>query len=116
MSNVIDPIKLLTDKGERQAPFMNSIFNPVVCSVLGFGCAAFVNWGLRKPPFSGIQSHVTFAAIGGGLGYYFDGKRNEHIAKRDAVLKHYIELHPDDFPPKERKKYGDILEAWTPIR
>ncbi|XP_039950847.1 NADH dehydrogenase [ubiquinone] 1 subunit C2 [Bactrocera neohumeralis] len=116
MSNVIDPIKLLTDKGERQPAFMNSIFNPVVCSVLGFGCAIFLNFGLRKPPFSGIQNHVAFAAIGGGLGLYFDNKRNEHLAKRDAVLRHYIELHPDDFPVKERKKYADVLEAWVPIR
>lgn len=116
MSNVIDPIKLLTDKGERQPSFMNNIYNPLICSVLGFGCAVFLNFGLRKPPFSGIQNHFILSTLGGGLGLYFDQRRNEYLAKRDAVLRHYIELHPDDFPVKERKKYADVLEAWVPIR
>ncbi|CAD6998200.1 NADH dehydrogenase [ubiquinone] 1 subunit C2 [Ceratitis capitata] len=116
MSNVIDPIKLLTDKGERQPSYMSNKFNPVICSILGFGCAVFMNFGLRKPPFSGIQNHAIFTLIGGGLGVFFDQKREEYLAKRDAVLRHYIELHPEDFPVKERKKYGDILEPWVPIR
>ncbi|XP_067626069.1 NADH dehydrogenase [ubiquinone] 1 subunit C2 [Eurosta solidaginis] len=116
MSDVIDPIKLLTDKGERKEPFLKPYFNPLVCSILGFGCAIFVNYGFRKPAFSGIQTHLLFSAIGGGLGYYFDNSRNEYFAKRDAVLKHYIELHPDDFPPMVRQKYADVLERWVPIR
>lgn len=42
---------------------------------------------------------VAYTAIGGGIGYYLDGMREKHLARRDAVLRHYVELHPEDFPP-----------------
>lgn len=82
--------------------------------------------------------------IGVVAGTFIDRKRNEYLAKRDAVLRHYVELHPEDFPVTgelvfdnyspmtkncgeagnlthyscftDRKKYGDVLEAWVPIR
>lgn len=84
--------------------------------------------------------------IGVVAGTFVDRKRNEYLAKRDAVLRHYVELHPEDFPVtgelvdenynlmkehcrdaktlcifislgfSDRKKYGDVLEAWVPIR
>lgn len=70
------------------------------------------------------------------MGTYLDKKRNEALSTRDAVLKHYVELHPEDFPPigewnyayflvyhlmflfllTERKKFADVLEQWVPIR
>lgn len=36
--------------------------------------------------------------IGVVAGTFIDRKRNEYLAKRDAVLRHYVELHPEDFP------------------
>ncbi|XP_030380564.1 NADH dehydrogenase [ubiquinone] 1 subunit C2 [Scaptodrosophila lebanonensis] len=115
-SPVNDPLEILTNKGTRASSFLSPIWNPMICTVLGFGTAIFVNWGFRRPPFSGIQKHLAFAAIGGAAGFYFDQKRNEYLAKRDAVLRHYVELHPEDFPVKDRKKYADVLEVWAPIR
>ncbi|XP_022218993.2 NADH dehydrogenase [ubiquinone] 1 subunit C2 [Drosophila obscura] len=116
VSAVNDPLELLTNKGTRESSFLSPIWNPFACTLAGFGLAIFVNWGFRRPVLSGIQKHIAFAAIGGGAGYYFDQKRNEYLAKRDAVLRHYIELHPEDFPVKDRKKYGDVLESWVPVR
>lgn len=49
--------------------------------------------------FPGLQNHVGFAVLGGIGGTYLDKKRTEDLATRDAVLRHYVELHPEDFPP-----------------
>ncbi|KAH8263039.1 hypothetical protein KR044_003543 [Drosophila immigrans] len=115
-SKVYDPLELLTNKGIREPTFLAPIWNPLAASAAGFGAAMFLNWGFRKPVFAGIQKHIAFTLIGGALGVYFDNKRNEYVAKRDAVLRHYIELHPDDFPKTDRKKYGEVLESWVPVR
>ncbi|XP_034098588.1 NADH dehydrogenase [ubiquinone] 1 subunit C2 [Drosophila sulfurigaster albostrigata] len=115
-SPVNDPLELLTNKGNRQPTFLAPIWNPIAGAVAGFGVALFVNWGFRKPVFSGIQKHIAFTLLGGALGSYFDNKRDQYVAKRDAVLRHYIELHPDDFPKTNRKKYGEVLESWVPVR
>lgn len=37
-------------------------------------------------------------AAGGFLGKTLEGWRNDHMAERDAILRHYVELHPEDFP------------------
>lgn len=46
----------------------------------------------------GIQKHII--ATGGWVSIlsYVQHKRNEYLAEKDAVYRHYIELHPDDFP------------------
>ncbi|EDV30611.1 uncharacterized protein Dana_GF20581 [Drosophila ananassae] len=116
MSAVNDPLELLSNKGNRQPSFLGPIWNPFACGLAGVGVALFVNWGFRRPVFSGVQKHIAFGAIGVAAGVYFDKKRDEYLAKRDAVLRHYIELHPDDFPVKDRKKYGEVLESWVPVR
>uniref|UniRef100_A0A1B0A4E0 NADH dehydrogenase [ubiquinone] 1 subunit C2 n=1 Tax=Glossina pallidipes TaxID=7398 RepID=A0A1B0A4E0_GLOPL len=115
-SDVIDPLELLSNKNQREPRFLSSVYNPLVAALSGFGLAAFLNWGFRRPIFSGIQKHIGFAIAGGIIGKYIDEKRDEYLATRDAILRHYVELHPEDFPPIPRKKYADVLERWVPIR
>ncbi|KAI8125445.1 hypothetical protein FF38_14401 [Lucilia cuprina] len=115
-SPVNDPLVLLTNKGERQPNFLSTIYNPLACAAAGCGLAMILNWGFRRPVMSGIQKHIALTAAGGFLGTYLDKKRNEALATRDAVLRHYVQLHPEDFPVVERKKYADVLEKWVPIR
>lgn len=52
----------------------------------------------------GIQRHIGLTAIGTYAGVIGDKWRNEYYADRDAMYKHYVELHPEDFPP-----YGKSL-------
>jgi len=62
MSAVNDPLELLSNKGNRQASFLNPIWNPLACGLAGVGVAIFVNWGFRRPVLSGKFSprfHVT---------------------------------------------------------
>lgn len=83
--------------------------------------------------FLGVQFHVLATVVGAGIGQYLENYRNEYFAEREAVFRHYVQLHPEDFPPfskwffwwkyinncfifVERVKYGDVLEPWIPIR
>lgn len=54
----------------------------------------------------GIQKHIGVTTLAAFLGKYLDEYRDDYLAERDAVFRHYIELHPDDFPPfSEYQKY-----------
>lgn len=54
---------------------------------------------------SGIQKHIIAAVAGAGVGKVMDDYRNEYYADRDAVLRHYVQLHPEDFPPYGKKLF-----------
>lgn len=90
----------------------------------------------KKSAFLGIQKHIAASIAGGFIGVTVDGWRESHMAERDAVLRRYVELHPEDFPDEskclknsrsdkncklfncilERKKYGELLMEWVPVR
>nr|CAD7576664.1 unnamed protein product [Timema californicum] len=65
---------------------------------------------------TGIQRYALFGSLLGVGSYWADKRRDAYYAERDAILMHYIELHPEDFPPIERKKFADVLLRWDPIR
>lgn len=48
--------------------------------------------------WAGLQKHVLMTGGGGYIGHIVDQYRTAYLAERDAVLRHYIQLHPDDFP------------------
>lgn len=48
--------------------------------------------------FLGIQKHLLYTGVAALFGKTADGWRNTYLAERDAILRHYIELHPEDFP------------------
>ncbi|ENN71052.1 hypothetical protein HUJ04_009699 [Dendroctonus ponderosae] len=95
---------------------LHVLYTPIVGGLLGFVSVILANWAGKKPLMSGIQKHIVGLSAGVGIGVLVDKYRNEHLAKRDAIFRHYIELHPEDFPPYERVKIGDVFEPWRPIR
>ncbi|GLV40033.1 NADH dehydrogenase (ubiquinone) B14.5 B subunit [Carabus blaptoides fortunei] len=109
-------LELLTPDDDRIPSLVEKAWAPGICAALGFGAACFINWGTRRPVFSGIQKHVVMSGVGAIIGQYVDGHRNAYLAERDAVLRRYVELHPDDFPTPERKKYATTFEPWIPVR
>ncbi|XP_068632752.1 NADH dehydrogenase [ubiquinone] 1 subunit C2 [Battus philenor] len=117
MSSSLSAIDLLKLGDEdRQKPFLNTIWPYVVGVTVGVGTGMFINFGSRRPAFSGIHKHVIAAGGWCALLNFVQNKRNEYYAEKDAVYRHYVELHPDDFPTPERKKIADIFEPWVPIR
>ncbi|KAJ6650130.1 NADH dehydrogenase [ubiquinone] 1 subunit C2 [Pseudolycoriella hygida] len=108
--------ELFEGEAERPKTFLHDIAAPLITGGLGFGLACFLNFATRRPLFSGIQKHILYAGIGAVGGKVAEGWRSEFFAERDAMIRHYISLHPEDFPMPERKKYADILEEWVPVR
>ncbi|EAT42520.1 AAEL005946-PA [Aedes aegypti] len=108
------PLELLS--GTSSKSWLHDKWAPGAGGVLGFMGACYVNWGSGRPLFSGIQKHVVAAVGLGALALTMDKWRTQYFAEKDATLRHYVELHPEDFPTPERKKFADVFESWQPIR
>ncbi|NWY34448.1 NDUC2 dehydrogenase, partial [Pheucticus melanocephalus] len=65
----------------------------------------------------GIHRQVLLATLGCVVGYHLV-KRAEYVhAKVDRELFEYIRHHPADFQPStEKKRIGQLLEDFHPIR
>ncbi|EFX69421.1 hypothetical protein DAPPUDRAFT_329128 [Daphnia pulex] len=95
---------------------INRLFSPTFFGAMGFGMALAMNYFQRRPMMSGIQRHIALVAIGVPIGMYADRLNENRLARRDAILIHYIRNHPEDFPVTERVKYKDVLDKWLPRR
>ncbi|XP_053612925.1 NADH dehydrogenase [ubiquinone] 1 subunit C2 [Plodia interpunctella] len=117
MSSQLSALELLKlgDEG-REKPFLNKIWPQLLGVFFGVGSAAAINFGTRRPLFSGIYKHVLGVGAMTTIFTYVQNRRNEYYAEKDAVLRHYVELHPEDFPIKPRQTIGEIMEPWVPIR
>ncbi|XP_058467604.1 NADH dehydrogenase [ubiquinone] 1 subunit C2 [Malaya genurostris] len=108
------PAEILS--GTYSKSWLHDKWAPGVGGIFGFLGACYVNWGNSRPLLSGIQKHIIAAVSIGAIAVAVDKWRNDYFAEKDATLRHYIELHPEDFPIIERKKYADVFEYWQPIR
>ncbi|KAJ8965238.1 hypothetical protein NQ317_006204 [Molorchus minor] len=99
------PLELLENDGTRETPFLSKVWVPVCLGTMGFVAVITANVATKRPIFSGIQRHILASAGLVGIGKLLDDYRNQILADRDAVLRHYIQLHPEDFPPFERKRF-----------
>ncbi|CAH0581172.1 unnamed protein product [Chrysodeixis includens] len=117
MSSHMTAVELLKlgDKG-RKRPFLNKHWPNILGTVFGVCSGIFINFQTRRPVFSGIYQHAILAGGFVTALTLLNKKRDAYYAEKDAVYKHYIELHPEEFEEKEPKKIGDLLEPWVPIR
>lgn len=90
-------------------------FFPVTGAAFGIGTVMVSNYYNRRPYHAGIQRHFVLGIAGMMIGYYMDKFLERKWANRDAMIRHYIELHPEDFVDK-RKKYKEIFGEWYPQR
>ncbi|XP_065503781.1 NADH dehydrogenase [ubiquinone] 1 subunit C2 [Caloenas nicobarica] len=87
---------------------------------LGFAgwVAALLDNGFNHRPVlrAGVHRQVLFTTVGWFAGYYLT-KRAEYIhAKLDRELLEYVRHHPEDFKKAERKRIGELLEDFHPVR
>uniref|UniRef100_A0A336L1X5 NADH dehydrogenase [ubiquinone] 1 subunit C2 n=1 Tax=Culicoides sonorensis TaxID=179676 RepID=A0A336L1X5_CULSO len=111
-----DPIELLLPDPEIKERWLSDKIMAMSIGGLGFLGACYMNWAVRKPMLSGVQKHIALTVGGAIVGQFLETKRAAYYAEKDAVLRHYIELHPEHFPRTERKKIKELLEPWIPIR
>ncbi|NWI71312.1 NDUC2 dehydrogenase, partial [Todus mexicanus] len=64
----------------------------------------------------GVHRQILFTTVGWFAGYYL-AKRMEYMhAKMDRDLSEYIRQHPEDFKAAEKRRIGELLEDFHPIR
>ncbi|XP_014255851.1 uncharacterized protein LOC106670228 [Cimex lectularius] len=116
MAVVADPRKLLLPDPEEKKTVLYDKFTPLcLASILFLGVLASRRFN-RKPVFSGIQHHIMAVVGGWVVGKALHNMMENHNAEKDAIYRHYIDLHPDDFPTPQRIKVGEKFGPWTPIR
>lgn len=128
--------QLFEPNPNRQPSFLSNKWTQISTALFGFGFVCFYNFFTKRPvlsgkftksrpdyvtvhrdaALSGIQKHLIATSLGAVGGQLIEDRRLDYLAERDAVLRNYIELHPDDFPVPERKKYAEVIEPWIPIR
>ncbi|KAM9390364.1 NADH dehydrogenase [ubiquinone] 1 subunit C2-like [Phaethornis superciliosus] len=80
--------------------------------------AALLDNAFNKRPVirSGVHRQVLFTTVGWFVGYFLI-KRTEYMyAKLDRELLDYVRKHPEDFKTAEKKRVGELLEEFRPIR
>ncbi|XP_045480337.1 NADH dehydrogenase [ubiquinone] 1 subunit C2 [Harmonia axyridis] len=110
------PLELLTNNDALQPSIFHNVWGYLVGGSLSLGATLYANYGSKRPVMSGLHRIAAFTILGAIAGNYMDNLKKDYDAERDAVLRHYVQLHPEDFPPFERKKYAEVFQPWVPIR
>ncbi|XP_054263445.1 NADH dehydrogenase [ubiquinone] 1 subunit C2-like [Macrosteles quadrilineatus] len=111
-----DPKFLLDPENIPEPTFLQDKYLPVTLALAGFTSAVYRNYTRRRPLYAGAQVTLAVTLIGGGIGWWIQTYRTAYWADRDAILRHYVQLHPEDFPAKERVVVGDLFKPWIPNR
>ncbi|VVC97346.1 unnamed protein product [Leptidea sinapis] len=99
MSSNLSAIELLQLGNEdRKKPFLNEYWTYILGTAFGVTSGIFMNFGTRRPVMSGFQKHILATVGWTALLSFVQNRRDNYLAEKDAVLRHYIELHPEDFP------------------
>lgn len=86
---------------------------------ISVGSFWFFNLWRKKPLYFGIVPSSILIAAGTALGYGAGKLREHHYRTRDAVIQHYISLHPEDFDHLKDyngRPFSQILLPWYPVR
>ncbi|CAJ0941419.1 unnamed protein product, partial [Mesorhabditis belari] len=88
-------------------------------TAMGFASIYAYNTWYRKPWYFGIFPRLALVGAIGALAYGAGAMREHHNKTRDAVIEHYMQLHPDDFDHfKDRsgRAWSEVLLPWYPKR
>lgn len=111
-----DP-KIIYDPDPEIKPSLVDLYGaPFAGLTLGLGVQASWNFIRKRPMRSSIPLYLTW---GLGTAAAFEGihrAANIYFSRRDTMHKHYVLLHPEDFPPPPKVKIGELLEDWNPVR
>merc|ERR1719481_948070 len=94
--------------GRIWAPMSSAIFP--VCASTAYNVQARVP--LRTNLIPALIATPFFGLIGYGIRRFFDNRR----AEEEAIMRHYILTHPEQFPEPKRTKYIDMIQPWKPWR
>jgi len=73
----------------------------------------------KRPFYANLPKSALIVAGCAAFGWYGGKFREFHFKTRDAIVEHYVRLHPKDFEhlnSKSERKFKDLLLPWFPIR
>ncbi|CAB0038798.1 unnamed protein product [Trichogramma brassicae] len=109
-------LDLLSPDPLYQENFISKNYHWITWPIFTVGGTLFLNYIQSRPFYASMPRHGLALGIGLTLAKVFRDAKYHREAERDAVLRHYIKLHPEDFIEPERKTWNDTLEAWYPCR
>ncbi|XP_061638588.1 NADH dehydrogenase [ubiquinone] 1 subunit C2 [Phyllopteryx taeniolatus] len=107
----------IPDEGKGLPP--PDLVNPNSMWLAGVGwCTAMLQNAINhRPPLkSGAHRQALMATIGWFIGYHLTKYENYVHAKLDRDMNEYMKLHPEDFAPKEKRTFAEIVEPFIPVR
>ncbi|KAJ8674121.1 hypothetical protein QAD02_005383 [Eretmocerus hayati] len=109
-------IDLLTPEPDYEENFLSKNYPWIFWPTVTVGGCAYVNWFMQRPVYAGLPRYGLAAVAGIVLAKVFKDAKYHRESERDQVLRHYIKLHPEDFPPPVRTTYNDEFRDWVPCR
>ncbi|RZF48249.1 hypothetical protein LSTR_LSTR006216 [Laodelphax striatellus] len=115
MAAIDDPKTLLISDGSTIS-LLDKVTGPLSFGfIFGFGSVCY-DFFKNKPLSAGFLKHVAFIAGGAYAGQFLYERKQRYHMDRDAAYRHYIDLHPEDFPAAKRVLLKDMLKPWVPCR
>ncbi|KAL1774019.1 NADH dehydrogenase [ubiquinone] 1 subunit C2 [Sigmodon hispidus] len=112
-----EPLTFLPDEARCLPPPKLNDPRLVYIGFLGY-CTSLLDNAIRRRPMfkAGLHRQLLYTTTFFFAGYYFL-KRQEYLyALKDRDMFGYMKLHPEDFPEKEKKTFGEIFEEFHPVR
>ncbi|XP_032050525.1 NADH dehydrogenase [ubiquinone] 1 subunit C2 isoform X1 [Aythya fuligula] len=83
----------------------------------GWMAALLANGFSQRPLLTaGVHRQVLLTTVGWFAGYFL-AKRTQYVhAKKDREMFEYVRHHPEDFKTAGKKRIGELLEDFIPIR
>ncbi|XP_004589908.1 NADH dehydrogenase [ubiquinone] 1 subunit C2 [Ochotona princeps] len=111
------PLKFLPDEARSLPPPKLTDPRLLYLGFMGY-CSGLLDNALRRRPVStaGLHRQLLYVTSFIFAGYYLLKRQDCMYAVRDRDMFGYMNSHPEDFPEKDKKTYGEILEEFHPIR
>ncbi|XP_012869346.1 PREDICTED: NADH dehydrogenase [ubiquinone] 1 subunit C2 [Dipodomys ordii] len=112
-----EALRFLPDEARNLPPPKLTDPRLLFSGLLGYGAGLLDN-ALRQRPVltSGLHRQLLYVTSFFFAGYYLLRRQEYIFALRDHDMFAYMKSHPEDFPEKEKKTYGEILEEFHPVR
>ncbi|TEA34707.1 hypothetical protein DBR06_SOUSAS9510034 [Sousa chinensis] len=83
---------------------------------LGY-CSDLIDSAIRRRPVvsAGLHRQLLYVTSFIFVGYYLLKRQDCMCALRDHDMFAHVKSHPEDFPEKDKKTYGKILEEFHPV-